>query len=300
VITKAERGAAGERLVAELTADGLDWLRLTIEVHRGVPRVDLAYQLGKPATAAKESVFLAFPFAVGGPPAAWELTGGVGGASAPRVPGSAEHMAVVRHWIAFEDPELTVAWATLEAPLVQLGTIHLPYAPFPPTVEREPGTVYSWALTNIWDTNFPAQQAGEMTFRYAVASGSAVPARQLGATTAAGLTDPLLAVLATGTAGGAPAAAVFCSAGHPDVQVTSIGRSRRGHDLVLRLRSLAPGPVEAEVSIPGAVAAFACAAGERAAQPAEVRDERVRVTLPACGVAELAVDLHPTTNAAGS
>jgi alpha-mannosidase len=139
-----------------------------------------------------------------------------------------------------------------------------------------------------------------MTFRYAVASGSAVPARQLGATTAAGLTDPLLAVLATGAARGAPAAAAFCSVSHPDVQVTSIGRSRRGHDLVLRLRSLAPGPVEAEVSIPGAVAVLACAAGERAGQPAEVRDGRVRVVLPARGAAELAVDLLPTTNVAGS
>ena len=309
VIKKAERTPAGERLVAEMSGEGLDWLRLTIELHRGVPRVDLTYQLAKRATAAKESVFVAFPFAASGPPAAWELTGAVGGASAPRVPGSAEHLAVIRHWAAFEDPELTIAWATLEAPLVQFGTIHLPYAPFPPTVDREPGTVYSWPLTNIWDTNFPGQQAGEMTFRYAVASAPAVAARQLGATTAAGLTDPLLAVLATGGGDPAPASHAFCSVRHPDVRVTSIGRSQRGHDLVVRLRSLAPEPVEAEVAVPAAVAAVTCAAGERDGRPAEVRDGRVRVTLSASGAIELAIDLaagasagqhpsiQPTTNA---
>jgi hypothetical protein len=300
VIRKAERTPAGERLVAELSGEGLDWLRLTIELHQGVPRIDLTYQLAKRATAAKESVFVAFPFAASGPPAAWELTGAVGGASVPRVPGSAEHLAVIRHWAAFEDPELAIAWATLEAPLVQFGTIHLPYAPFPPTLDREPGTVYSWALTNIWDTNFPGQQAGEMTFRYAVASAPAVAARQLGAATAAGLTDPLLAVLATGSSDPAPTSAAFCSVTHPDVRVTSIGRSRRGHDLVVRLRSLAPEPVEAEVFVPAAVAAATCGTGEREPRPAEVRDGRARVTLPASGSIELAIDLAAGAHAGQS
>src|SRR5690606_850960 len=156
-IVKAERTAVGERLVVELHGKGVDWLRTTVELHYGVPRVDLTYRLAKQGTPNKEAVFLAFPFAAG-PATAWELTGGVGGPDVPRVPGSAAYMLPIRHWIAFEDPELTVAWATMEAPLVQLGTIHMPYAPFPPTLDEEPGTVYSWALNNIWDTNFPAQQ----------------------------------------------------------------------------------------------------------------------------------------------
>ncbi|MFD0541155.1 hypothetical protein ACFQY7_52330 [Actinomadura luteofluorescens] len=169
---------AGERLVVELHGKGVDWLRTTIDLYAGVPRVDVRYQLGKQPTAAKEAVFFAFPFAVDGPPAAWELTGGVGGTGVPSVPGSAEHMRPIRHWVAFEDPELTVAWATLEAPLVQFGSIHMPYAPFPPTLDEEDGTVYSWALNNIWDTNFPSQQQGETTFRYAFASGAAGSGRR--------------------------------------------------------------------------------------------------------------------------
>lgn len=311
VIRKAERTPAGERLVAEMSGEGADWLRLTIELPHGVPRIDLTYQLAKQAAPVKESVFIAFPFAAG-PPAAWELTGAVGGSDVATVPGSAEHMKAIRHWIAFGDQEHAIAWATLEAPLVQLGTIHLPYAPFPPTLSREQGTVYSWALTNIWDTNFPAQQAGEMTFRYAISTAQALPrdsgpdaslggggddavlaaARRLGVATATGLTDPLLAVLATGDDSSAPDSAAFCTVEHPDVRVTSIGRSRYGHDLVLRLRSIARVPVETEVWVPDMDAACACTAWERDPHPVTVSDQRIRVSLPASGSLEVSIDLR--------
>ncbi|WP_188189198.1 glycoside hydrolase family 38 C-terminal domain-containing protein [Nonomuraea sp. SYSU D8015] len=263
-ITKCQRTAVGEKLVVELHGKGVDWIRTTVELHYGVPRLDLTYQLAKQGTPAKEAVFLAFPFAAGAP-TAWELTGGVGGPDVPRVPGSAEYMLPIRHWIAFEDPELTIAWATLEAPLVQLGTIHMPYAPFPPTLDQEDGTVYSWALNNIWDTNFPAQQQGETTFRYAVTSQIVAESatgepgaqgRRLGAAAASGLTEPFVGALITDS----PAATeTYVSVDHPDVLITSIGQDG------VRLQSLAAEPVEATVDLRG--------------------HETVKVRLPACGVA---------------
>ncbi|MFI7615896.1 glycoside hydrolase family 38 C-terminal domain-containing protein [Nonomuraea terrae] len=267
-ITKVQRTAVGEKLVVELHGKGVDWIRTTIELHAGVPRLDLTYQLAKQGTPAKEAVFLAFPFAAG-PATAWELTGGVGGPDVPRVPGSAEYMLPIRHWIAFEDPELTIAWATLEAPLVQLGTIHMPYAPFPPTLDQEDGTVYSWALNNIWDTNFPAQQQGETTFRYAVTSEVGARGRRLGAVAASGLTEPLVAALVNGSG----TEQTYVSVDHPDVLVTSLGRS--GDECVVRLQSLAAEPVEATVTLPGL----------RSARDLDVVDESVKVRLPACGVA---------------
>ncbi|WP_327587325.1 hypothetical protein OHA25_10190 [Nonomuraea sp. NBC_00507] len=261
-ITKCQRTAIGEKLVVELHGKGVDWIRTTIELHYGVPRLDLTYQLAKQGTPAKEAVFLAFPFAAG-PATAWELTGGVGGPDVPRVPGSAEYMLPIRHWIAFEDPELTIAWATLEAPLVQLGTIHMPYAPFPPTLDHEDGTVYSWALNNIWDTNFPAQQQGETTFRYAVTSDVGAAGRRLGAAAAAGLTEPFVGALITDS----PAATeTYASVDHPDVLITSIGKDS------VRLQSLAAEPVEATITMPGR-------------EPVEVR-------LPACGVAVIGGRAH--------
>jgi hypothetical protein len=269
VISKAERTPAGERVTVRQTAKGADWLRTTVALYPGVPRVDLTFKLAKQGTSAKEAVFFAFPFAAAAPPTAWELTGGVGGTAVPHVPGSAAHLLPIRHWIAFEDPELSVAWATLEAPLAQLGTIHIPYAPFPPTLPQEPGTIYSWALNNIWDTNFPSGQRGEMTFRYAVSSAKA-DARRLGVATAAGLTDPLIAVLATGSGTG-PASGVFFTADHPDVRVTMAGVSGAagddGRTITVRLRSVAAEPVTTRVSVLGA--------------------DPVPVTVPACGGAEI-------------
>ncbi|NRQ36441.1 hypothetical protein HII36_32095 [Nonomuraea sp. NN258] len=278
-IVKAQRTAVGERLVVELRGKGVDWIRTTIELHHGVPRLDLTYQLAKQGTPAKEAVFLAFPFAAG-PPTAWELTGGVGGPDVPRVPGSAEYMLPIRHWIAFEDPELTVAWATMEAPLVQLGTIHMPYAPFPPTLDEEPGTVYSWALNNIWDTNFPAQQQGETTFRYAVMSEPGAPGRRLGARAAAGLTEPFVGALITDAPGESRA---YAAVDHPDVLITSLGVA--GDERVARLRSLAAEPVEVTLTLPGLRSARVSAGLAREFEPLEVTGESVTVRLPACGVA---------------
>ncbi|GAA2374089.1 glycoside hydrolase family 38 C-terminal domain-containing protein [Nonomuraea africana] len=279
-VVKAERTAIGEKLVVELQAKGVDWVRTTIELHAGVPRLDLTYQLAKQGTPAKEAVFVAFPFASEGPPSAWELTGGVGGGA--RVPGSAAYMLPIRHWITFDDPALSIAWATLEAPLVQLGTIHMPYAPFPATLDEEQGTVYSWALNNIWDTNFPTQQQGETTFRYAVTSSTEVKGVALGALAAAGLTDPFLGVLATGTAPPAKEG-VFATVDHPEVQITSLGRFDEG--VVVRLQSFADEPVEVEVGLRGLRSAQVSAGLARGRTPLEVSAEKVRVRLPACGVA---------------
>jgi hypothetical protein len=249
-----------------------------------------------PAADGKESAYLAFPFAAAAPPAAWELTGGVGGSALPRVPGAARHMQAIRHWAAFDTPEITTAWAVLEAPLVQFGTIHLPYAPFVPTLDSEPGTVYSWMLNNIWDTNFPGQQHGEMTFRYAVSSAVDVPARRLGAATAAGLTDPLVAVLVTGGNGDAghgakqPTAepkARFAASDHPDVQVTSVGRTPDGRGLTLRLRSHTAEPVAATVTVPGAVSAVLSSPAGTTRHDLATQGGEIRVPVPACGAAEV-------------
>ncbi|GAA4622579.1 glycoside hydrolase family 38 C-terminal domain-containing protein [Actinoallomurus vinaceus] len=291
VITKAERTAAGERLVVEANGKGVDWIRTTIELYAGVPRLDIRMQLAKQGVAGKEAVFFAFPFAVSGPPAAWELTGGVGGTEIAQVPGSARHMLPIRHWIAFEDGDLSVAWATLEAPLVQLGTIHMPYAPFPPTLDREPGTIYSWALNNIWDTNFPSQQQGETTFRYAIASAAGVPATRLGGTAAAGLTDPLIAVLATGSAV-APPVSELVTIDAPDVLITSVGRGHRGDDLVVRLQSMAADPVEAGLRVSGLRRAHQSAGLEQDLRELSVRDGVAGVTLPARGVAAVFIELE--------
>ncbi|MEJ3745765.1 glycoside hydrolase family 38 C-terminal domain-containing protein [Actinomycetes bacterium KLBMP 9797] len=291
-LMRAVRTAVGETLSLELDGEGTGGIQVTVSLTAGVPRVDITNRLHKDGAPAKESVFFAFPFAMPAP-VAWELTGGVGGGDAPTVPGAARHLTPIRHWVAFDDGEVTAAWATLQAPLVMFGDIFLPYAPFPPTIEpapAEPGTVYSWAMNNIWDTNFPAQQQGETTFRYAVGSATGADPRLLGATVAAGFTDPFVAVPLTGTGPASPAQGRVASVDHALVRIAGIGPSRRGHDVVVYLASTAPATVTTTLRFPGARAAHLGTSLERELTPLSISDGEIPVTVPAGGFVAVSID----------
>ncbi|TDE14308.1 glycoside hydrolase family 38 C-terminal domain-containing protein [Jiangella asiatica] len=287
-LVRSERSELGHVLEVETYAPGVDHIRTSVALYRGVPRVEITNRVSKQASKGKESGFFAFPLASSTWPT-YELTGSVAGHGIPHVPGAPQHMHAIRHWAAFSEDGYSTAWATMEAPLVQLGTIHLPYAPFPSTIrdtEPEPGTIYSWAFNNIWDTNFPSQQSGEMTFRYAIAGSASSTPQRLGATTATGLTDSLVAVLATGRTGGEPVSGTgsLLSIESPHVLVTSIGRPQDGSPgITVRLRSVALEPTEAVVALNEYPAQRAAVATlfEDEWQPIPVRDGRVHVVLPA-------------------
>jgi hypothetical protein len=244
-----------ERLTLRLDAEGTNGLETTISLPRDVKRIDLANRLFKIATLDKESVYFAFPFAVDDPDPEYEITGDVTSRDAPHVPGSVRHMVAIRHWAALKDGKGSVAWGTLEAPLIQIGEIVLPYAPFPsslPADRVKPSTIYSWALNNIWDTNFPVEQGGEMLFRYAVKS-DAEPgvARRLGMDTGASLSQPLAGFcLGRLDTGSLPASGTFVEVLNGLVDVVAIAPSRRGNALTIYLHSLAPEAIDATLRFP--------------------------------------------------
>ena len=126
VVTSRTSSEVEERLTVRLAADGAELLETTFTLVHGVRRLELAQRLVKRPTVEKESVSFTFPFAVTAPTRWYELTGGAVSPDAPRVPGSATHVNAIRHWVALQDAAVTVAWATLEAPLVQLGDLYSP------------------------------------------------------------------------------------------------------------------------------------------------------------------------------
>jgi hypothetical protein len=243
-----------EHLTVRLVAQGTDGLETTLTLPHHVKRLDITNRLFKQATMEKESVYFAFPFAVADPDPEYEISGGVTSQAAPHVPGSVRHMFGIRHWLALHDAQGAAAWATLEAPLIELGTIALPYVPFPSTLPADrtnPATVYSWALNNLWDTNFPPQQGGEMTFRYSVASDTTASPRQLGIRTGAALCAPLTGFcLGRTNAGTLRPSGSFVELSNPLVEVVSLAPSSQGHGLVAYLHSLAPETIDVNVSFP--------------------------------------------------
>ncbi|SPT51258.1 Arabinose-binding domain of AraC transcription regulator, N-term [Actinomadura madurae] len=189
-------------------------------------------------------------------------TGGVTGTGLPTVPGSARHMRAIRRWVSLQEDGVTAAFATQDAPLVQTGGVAIPYAPYPQSLAQEdPGMVFSWVHNNIWDTNFPAQQAFDHIFRYSVAwepdadSGSLrgdgpphPPEKRtgpvLGMRTAAVGSRPLTAVRARGDALPQPEpSCALLALDDPRVRVVGLTVPEPGHVLV-RLQSFAEEPIE--------------------------------------------------------
>jgi hypothetical protein len=192
-----------------------------------------------------------------------------------------------------------IAWATLEAPLVQFGNIFLPYAPFPPTIPpaaARPGMIYSWALNNLWDTNFPPAQGGEMTFRYAVSTEDGRDPRALGPRTAAGVAAPLVAVCGPRPGAAAPALpprGSFAAVDHPEIEITHLAPSRRGHHLVIFLASTAAEATDARISF-GLLPVARAWQGtflERSLELLPVADNAVRLTVPPGAYLTISLDL---------
>ncbi len=298
-VTQRSSNLVWDRVTVRLVDERADIVESTLTLYRGVRRLDITNRIAKVGTPEKESVYFAFPFNVSDHSLHYEITGGIDSSDAPHVPGSADHMRAIRHWVGLENEKIRVAWATMEAPLVQLGNIHLPYLPFPETIDPEianPATVYSWALNNIWDTNFPSQQQGEMEFCYAVASGENVDTPELGMRTAAALTTPLLGILSAPSAGNdLPERGSFCSVEHPLIDVVALAPSRRDHDLTVMLQSISSESEEVCVSfgLLGVAQAWVGSHLERHLEEARVDGENVRFTIPAGSLVSLAVDLEP-------
>jgi hypothetical protein len=298
VVTARSSNRVWERVTVRAVGEGVEFVETTYTLLRGVRRLDIVNRIHKIGTPEKESVYFAFPFGVEEPAIEYEVTGGVDSPQAPRVPGSADHMRAIRHWLTLENAGTKVAWATLEAPLIHLGDLRIPYAPFPRTLDprdAHPATVFSWALNNIWDTNFPPQQGGEMEFRYAVSTGDDVGARELGMRTAAALSSPLIGILNAPEGGSSlPERGSFCSVDHPGVEVVALAPSRRGHGLAVMLQSLASETVETHVSFPlwSVRRALLGSHLEREMREAPVEGGTVRCELPEGSLVRLAVDLQ--------
>jgi hypothetical protein len=83
-----------------------------------------------------------------------------------QMPGACKNWFTVNRWIDVSGEEHGVTWATVHAPLVEVGAIT---AETPWIEQLEPSqTLYSYVMNNYWFTNYKADQEGPTPFRYAV------------------------------------------------------------------------------------------------------------------------------------
>ena len=147
---------------------------------------------------SKESIQFAFPFAVPDGKMTMDIALGNMRPEIDQLPGSCKNWMPVGRWIDVSNSRYGVTWATLDAPLVEVGSISATMlgSQKDPNIWRKhiekAQTFYSWAMNNHWGTNYRAYQEGPVEFRYALRlhhGEDAAAASRF----AIGLSQPLLA-----------------------------------------------------------------------------------------------------------
>ena len=199
-VRPGESGPVVASLVVESDAPGARGLVREYRVVDGLARLDVAVTVDKALVRDKESVHLAFPFAVPGGAVRVDVGWGPVRPEADQIEGACRDFFCARDSVDLSNADFGVTWTALDAPLVEVGAMT-------DETPRENGrrawlrrlepstTLFSYAMNNYWHTNYKADQEGPVTLRYAVAphSGSgAAAAKRLGLEAAA----PLVALAA--------------------------------------------------------------------------------------------------------
>lgn len=185
---------------------------------------------------SKESIQFAFPFAIDGGQIYLDIPLGVMRPEVDQLPGSCKNWLPVGRWVDVANASEGVTWATLDAPLVEIGEVsaNMLGSQTHPEIWRkhiEPTQkFYSWAVNNHWGTNYRAYQEGLIEFRYAMRPHAGYDAAEA-SRFATGLSQPLIA----SAAGEASPSAMKLRIAPQDVLVQECKRSADGNAWIVRL-----------------------------------------------------------------
>nr|WP_303652569.1 glycoside hydrolase family 38 C-terminal domain-containing protein [Paludisphaera mucosa] len=233
-------------LTIESTAPGCHRLSREIRLAAGSGHVEMINTVDKKRLEAasymskegKESLNFAFPFHVPGGEIRIDAPLTVFRPEVDQLAGSCKNWLTVGRWVDVANADFGATWATLDAPLVQLGglTANLLNSQGDPAVWRQKigptQEVDSWAMNNHWGTNYKAYQEGPAVFRYVVRPHKGRVADAEASRFAVALTQPLVVVPGRGRA---PASAPLLQVDPPDVLVAELKPSDDGRAIVVRL-----------------------------------------------------------------
>ena len=153
-----------------------------------------------------------------------------------QLPGACKNWFSVERWVDVANADYGVTWATVDAPLVEMGGLTanlLRSQPNPKaylkTIKPSP-KLYSWIMNNHWHTNYKADQEGPTEFRYAIrphAAYNPVAAAQFGLEA----TEPLIVLAAVGAAPPQPPVRIEPAG----VVMTALKPSEDGKAWIIRL-----------------------------------------------------------------
>lgn len=267
-ITVEEKGPLAATLRIESNAPGCNKLTRKIRLVAGADYLEIINTVDKKRAAmnpnpskggpggdwaqrgGKESVQFAFPFNVKQGQIRMDVPLTVMQPETDQLAGACKNWMPVGRWIDVANEDHGVTWATLDAPLVEIGEIsaRLLGSQRNPEAWRkhiEPTQkFYSWVMNNHWGTNYRAYQEGVVAFRFAIRphQGYDVAAAARFAT---GLSQPLLAVAAGGPRVASPP---LLRVEPEEVLVTALKPSDDGKAWIVRLFGASGKDREAKLS----------------------------------------------------
>ncbi|HUU19807.1 MAG TPA: glycosyl hydrolase-related protein [Sedimentisphaerales bacterium] len=166
-----EQGPLVASLLIESEAPGCNKLTRELRVIDSIDRVDIINVIDKLKIYEQEGVHVGFSFNVPNGIMRMDTPWAVVEPETDQLPGACKNYFTVQRWVDVSNEDYGVTWATVDAPLVEVGAITSD--PRGKTVgwikHIEPSTtLYSYVMNNYWETNYKAGQEGPTTFRYSI------------------------------------------------------------------------------------------------------------------------------------
>jgi hypothetical protein len=165
-IKAKEHGPLVASLVIESEAPGCRKLTREVRLVEGLDRVDIMDVLDKDKIRTKEGVHIAFAFNVAKGVVRMDIPWAVARPEDDQINGACKNWFTVQRWVDVSNDAYGVTWATVDAPLVEVGAITAE-TPWIKTLAPSQ-TLYSYVMNNYWHTNYRDSQEGPTVFRYAL------------------------------------------------------------------------------------------------------------------------------------
>ena len=277
----AVRTYDGWRFNAVGEGPSLPAVAVSVLVRDGTDTVEVSVRLHKEYRLAKESVYVAFGFALDDPVVRYDRQLGWVDPARDHSPGSCTEWFTTQHGVVLSSGQdgAAVAWSSSEAPLFSIGDIVR--GRWPDTFEVGNGYLFSWLMNNHWPVNTAPAQEGPLAVRFAFTSMPAFdPARssrlgrELRVPAAASWLTPL--DKADNGARRLPAGRhPLVDLGAPQTVQVTVATARDGRSLLLRVQDLTGQPQRVRLHHPSGPAGAATLAygDERPVRPLEVDNE---------------------------
>jgi hypothetical protein len=247
-ITVIDRGPLVATLEIASPAPGASRLVRRVSLTAGADAIALETTIDKTMVRDKESAHLAFPLNVDGGVIRADLGEAVVAFEKDQLPGSCKDFVGVTSAIDVSNGQAGVAIASLDAPLFEIGALtderSVKGGPRAWRKQVAPGSdVFAYLLNNYWHTNYKADQAGPITFRFELRPHGpfdAAALRRFGAATE----QPLLVMPA---APDAPLPAMPFSLESQVVVASAATPADDGRSIIVRLYNPTSAPASAQL-----------------------------------------------------